>query len=367
MSSHMRTRPLLYSAAVGISILIIPLASDASIFAGNAGAVGQRQAPAQVKALPAWAIGPFARYTGNPIMRAPVVPDASTSWEWPRTYNPGVVERGGIFHMLYRGATLTDSAIGAASSTDGLHFTPVSVSPAIPNALPNEAQGAEDPRLYYLDGKYYTFFTGYSGGTSIDINEAISGDAVHWKQLGPVIMGTRDAAVIASPDSTPVKIGGEYLMYYGQTGSVDVAASSDMIHWSTVAAVNLHFPQRYDPYEVCVAVTAYRTTVAGPVQPNIDLFVAGQLMGRGRWFYAISEVEMSRAHPSQELARLPDAVLAPHAPYEIYGSTPHTVFMNTILFHANRWWMYYGAGDSVVALANAPLRRGIAVPRKGVS
>jgi predicted GH43/DUF377 family glycosyl hydrolase len=30
--------------------------------------------------------------------------------------------------------------------------------------------------------------------------------------------------------------------------------------------------------------------------------------------------------------------------------------MNTILFASNQWWMYYGAGDSVIALATAPLR-----------
>ena len=56
-------------------------------------------------------------------------------------------------------------------------------------------------------------------------------------------------------------------------------------------------------------------------------------MGQGRRFYAISEVEMSGTHPSQELAQLSDAVLAPQAPYEIYGYTPHTVFMNTIMFY----------------------------------
>lgn len=46
------------------------------------------------------------------------------------------------------------------------------------------------------------------------------------------------------------------------------------------------------------------------------------------------------------------------APYEIYGFTPHTVFMNGIFFYQNQWWMYYGAGDSVISLANAPLRAG---------
>jgi predicted GH43/DUF377 family glycosyl hydrolase len=352
-----RSRYLRYGAIGVVMALIVALTVGVDALAGQASVTSQRQAalPAQ-QTLPAWAIGPFTRYSGNPILTAPIVPDSSTSWEWPRTFNPGVVERGGVFHMLYRGATQDNySQIGGASSTDGLHFTQVAPGPVITNSLPNEAHGAEDPRLYYLNGQYYTFLTGYSG-TSVDINEAVSADAVHWQQLGPVITGTKNAAVIASPDSTPVKIAGHYLMYYGETGNVHLAESSDMVHWSTVGPVDLHFPPSYNPYEVCVAVTDYKTTAGGPVQHNIDLFVAGQLMGQGRWFYAISEVEMSGTHPSQKLAQLSDAVLAPQAPYDIYGYTPHTVFMNTILFYANQWRMYYGAGDSVVALANAPLR-----------
>jgi predicted GH43/DUF377 family glycosyl hydrolase len=340
---------------------VVPAVVVAVMVAVNAGAgpvarAGTHAARGSAQALPAWAIGPFTRSSANPILTPPTVPDSSTSWEWPRTFNPGVVVRGGVFHMLYRGATQDNySQIGGATSTDGVHFTQVSPGPVITNSLPNETHGVEDPRLYYLNGQYYTFFTGYNG-TTVDINEAVSTDAVHWQQLGPVITGTKNAAVIAAPDSTPVKIGGHYLMYYGETGNVHLAASSDMVHWSTISTVNLNFPASYDPYEVCVAVTGYQTTAGGRPQHNIDLFVAGQLMGQGRWFYAISEVEMSRANPARELAQLPDAVLAPQAPYEIYGYTPHTVFMNTILFSANQWWMYYGAGDSVVALAKAPLR-----------
>jgi predicted GH43/DUF377 family glycosyl hydrolase len=139
--------------------------------------------------------------------------------EWPRTFNPGVVVVNGTFHMLYRGSTQSNfSEIGAATSTDGLHWTQYAGNPVISRSLPNETQGTEDPRLYYQNGTYYAFFTGYNGST-VDINEAVSTDAIH-----------------------------------------------------------------------------------------------------------------------------------------IYGYTPHTVFMNTILFYENHWWLYYGAGDTVSALATAPLR-----------
>lgn len=313
-------------------------------------------APAQASAWASWAIGPFTRYRGNPILSPPTVPTPSTQWEWPEAFNPAVVVVHGVFHMLYRGAMPGNySSIGAATSTDGHHFTQVTSNPVIRRSLPSETHGVEDPRLYYLNGKYYAFFTGYDG-IHIGINEAVSTDAVHWKQLGPVIPNDKNAAVVADPHGTPVKLGGHYVMYYGQTGSTYVAESTNMVRWTTVGAINLHFPQSYAPYEICVGVTDYQTRADRPAQHNIDLFVAGELMGHGAWYYAISEVEFSAKQLRHEMAQLSYPVLAPRAPYEIYGYTPHTVFMNTIMFYGGKWWMYYGAGDSVVALANSRLR-----------
>ena len=338
---------VLMSGAIAGSAAASPARSAGSTAAGSA-----------ATAFPSWAIGPFTRYRGNPILTPPTVPTASTQWEWPETLNPGVVVVGGVFHMLYRGAASGNySSIGAATSTDGYHFAAAPGNPVIRRTLPSETHGVEDPRLYYADGKYYAFFTGYNG-TTTDINEAVSTNAVSWHQLGPVIDGTKNAAVVADPQGAPVKIGGHYLMYYGQTGGTYLAQSTDLEHWSTLGAVNPHFPASYQPYEFCVAVTGYRTTARGPVHNDIDLFVAGELMGHRSWYYAISEIEFSRANLQSPAAQLHIPALAPQAPYETYGFTPHTVFMNDIVFYRGRWWMYYGAGDSVVALATAAPRPG---------
>jgi predicted GH43/DUF377 family glycosyl hydrolase len=111
-----------------------------------------------------------------------------------------------------------------------------------------------------------------------------------------------------------------------------------------------------------VVVTNYQTTQAGPVNPNVLMFVAGTLMAQGRWYYAISEVEFSGTNLTQQLAQLPFAVIQPTAatPYEWEGppslQTAQTVYMNTIGFHNGSWYMYYGAGDTFVGLATAPLR-----------
>jgi predicted GH43/DUF377 family glycosyl hydrolase len=79
-------------------------------------------------------------------------------------------------------------------------------------------------------------------------------------------------------------------------------------------------------------------------------------MARGQWYYAISETEIDRADLRVVKAVLNVPALFPQAPYEMYGHTPDTVFMNNIIFDQNQWWMYYGAGDSDVALAQASLR-----------
>lgn len=302
--------------------------------------------------LPDWAVGPFTRYRGNPILGP-----EGTGFESQQAFNPGVVAVNGTYHMLYRGTRAGNySEIGAATSQDGHHFTRYAGNPAIPNSLPNEAHGVEDPRLYYLDGRYYAFFTGYSG-TSIDINEATSTDALHWQQLGPVLFNNKNAAVVTGPLDRPVKINGQYVMYYGQSGSgTYLATSPDMIHWTTSGPVDLKFPRSYQPYELCVAVTRYPTVSGQGLNHNILLFVAGTLMAQGRWYYAISEVAFSGTDLTQETGQLSDAVLAPTAPYEVNGITPRTVFMNSIMYYRGRWRMYYGAGDTVIALATAPLR-----------
>src|SRR5579859_1066295 len=152
-------------------------------------------------------------------------------------------------------------------------------------------------------------------------------------------------------------INGKYVMYYGQSGNgTYIAYSTDMVHWTAGTPVDFGFPSNYVPWELCVAVTDYPTIAGQPNNADIVLFDAGTLMAHGRWFYAISEVEFSGTNLTQELGQLTDAVLSPTEPYEINGHTPHTVFMNSITYYNGQWYMYYSGGDSVVALATAPLR-----------
>src|SRR5689334_18786188 len=276
----MRRRSRLVITVAAAVVALCATGAAAARPAGR-GSLPEAQSAAARTALPGWAIGPFTRYSGNPILTPPVHPDPSNLWEWPEAFNPSVVVVGGVFHMLYRGAASGNiSSIGAATSTDGRHFTEAANNPVIRRTLPSEAQGVEDPRLFYLHGRYYAFFTGYNG-TDVGINEATSTDALHWTQLGRVIPNTKNAAVVANPRGEPVNINGSYWMYYGETGSTYLARSTDLRHWKTAARLRTGFPTSWEPYELCVAVTDYPTRSGTASSKRIVLFVAGQLMGHG--------------------------------------------------------------------------------------
>lgn len=327
--------------------------------------------------IPDWAIGPFTRSGDNPVLSP-----SGTGYEAAALYNPGVLYRGGQYQMLYRaqGSFGGPSEIGYATSGDGVHFTEdTAANPVIDFGLAGQQDkcGLEDPRLFELDGTYYTFFTSVhpkADGScygSFDISESTSSDGIHWSTpwvVEPSAGNNKDAAVVTDANGTPTKIDGEYVMYFGQGGTgADIAYSSDMRTWhaknSTTArtadAINMHYPKGWQPYEMSVAVTDYQTVAGQPANHDIVLFTAGTLMANKRWFYAISEEEFSAQDPTRLVHQLSDAVLTPtpDVPYEWNGQTPKTVWMNSIFFHDGTWMMYYGAGDTVTGLATAGLRQ----------
>lgn len=314
--------------------------------------------------LPDWAIGPFTRQA-QPTP-APVLTPQGTGWESQHVLNPGVVYRNGAYQMLYRADGGGPDQIGHATSTDGLHFTRDAANPVIQdNVLPYESGGVTDPRLYELNGTYYSFVAAYDWSNSPPqtIMETTSTDLVHWTTAVPIVHTNYDPAVVTDGNDTPVlmntQYGPRYVMYYGDSDPAKgrfVAYSTDMKTWTNNTPFDMHFPANYNPWEICVTVTNYQTVANGPVNTNVLMFVAGTMMAHGRWYYGVSEVEFSSANLTQQIGQLTEASLSPATPYEISGRTQNTIFMNSILFHNGQWSMYYGAADTVIGLATAPLR-----------
>jgi beta-1,4-mannooligosaccharide phosphorylase len=187
------------------------------------------------KQWPSWAIGPFIKYGGNPILR----PEGA-GWEGWNAYNPGVLFDDGWFRMLYRGqerisvgsGQRTLSRIGYAESLDGVTFLRNSV-PVIDATEQFESRyGCEDARLVKYHGVYYAFYTGNLNvhSSKICLCEATSTDCIHWKKLGIIETGTKNGAIVRDPVGRPVRINDRFVMYTGDS-SLGVCYSDDLIHW----------------------------------------------------------------------------------------------------------------------------------------
>src|ERR1700716_3455267 len=101
--------------------------------------------------------GKWARLSTEPILSP-----QGDGFESAGTFNPSVVKKDGKFVMLYRAQDRKGtSALGYATSDDGIHFTRRPEPVMIPEAPYEKGGGVEDPRLQKVGETYYLTYTGY--------------------------------------------------------------------------------------------------------------------------------------------------------------------------------------------------------------
>ena len=328
--------------------------------------------PANEFATYPWAVGPFTKYTGNPVLRPSHTPGA-----WDQgcfnngggVHNGAIIVKGGKFYYIYRGTRpLNDPHnravnyicnIGVAISKNGIHFKKDSaVSPIFRKGY--RRYSYEDPDVSEYKGTYYLFCNQWDWNNMGDrkINGtflATSKDLLHWRKIGIVFPDSRrlhrNAVVLQSPHNRAIRVHGKFVMYL-DNGLV--AYSKNMRHWVTRRR-RLHYPGG----EVCFALGNY----ARRHRNRIVLFTGGHFTGH---YYAIGEVLFSQKNLAQPLGYLPAPVLAanPNIPYEngfsasdptkAVSSFDDTIFFTGLTRHDGKWWIYYGGSEYYTCLATAP-------------
>ncbi|MGB8262025.1 MAG: glycoside hydrolase family 130 protein [Terracidiphilus sp.] len=356
-------------------------------------------AGARAQAPAAWGIGPFARPSvGNPVVTPnkestfidPVLKTAA-HWEALHTFNPAAIVREGKVVVLYRaeddsGAMaigMHTSRLGMAVSEDGIHFTrraaPVFFAAQDGEKTREWPGGVEDPRIVESeDGTYVLTYTQWNRET-YSVGIATSRDLEHWTKHGPAFFTAeggkyaglkyKSAGIVTRMDAAKgrliaAKIGGKYWMYWGE-GTIHLATSEDLIHWTPVedAAGNpvellkpragrfdSSFPETGPPPVVTEAgiVMLYNGKNAGKDSP-----VAGD-PALGENAYAAGEALFDAKNPGRLIAEKDEPVLKPELPYEKTGQyAAGTTFAEGLVFFHGKWLLYYGCADSLVAVAEA--------------
>jgi len=340
-----------------------------------------------------WPIGPFARPdAGNPVIApnpasvfADPIRKSPVHWEALHTFNPAAVVRNGVVDVLYRAEDDTGamqigmhtSRLGLAESADGIHFTRIPTPVFYPADDGQDSRewpgGVEDPRIVEReDGTYVLTYTQWNRVT-YSVGIATSRDLEHWTKYGPafleaeggkyanlkyksagIVTALRDGRLIAD------RIEGKYWMYWGE-GAIHLATSSDLIRWTPAEDA------RGEPIEVLRPRagrfdSSFPETGPPPVLTRRGIVViyngknatSGGDPNLAANTYAAGEALFDAKNPAKLLARTEDPVLQPTLPYEKTGQySAGTTFAEGLVYFHDRWFLYYGCADSLVAVVTA--------------
>lgn len=341
--------------------------------------------------LPDWALGGFVRPEGmNPVISpmatsvfSDPMTDSSVAWESNDTFNPAATIRDGKVVVLYRaedksgvGIGHRTSRLGYASSDDGLHFerkaTPV-FYPADDSQKAYEwPGGTEDPRVAVTPaGLYVMFYTQWNRQVA-RLGVATSKDLVNWKKHGPIFKDNKtypkifdsfhkSASILTKLENgrqVITKINGRYWMYWGEYG-VYGATSEDLIHWDPVVDERGELKAFISPRE---GYFDSDLTECGPPAILTDRGIVLLYNGKNnpkkgdprfnKGTYNAGQVLFDKNDPTKVIDRLSVPFLRPMEPFEKSGQyVDGTVFIEGLVYHQQKWFLYYGCADSKVGVA----------------
>lgn len=316
----------------------------------------------------------------------------SVNWECADTFNPAAVVKDGKICILYRaeddpnvGIGKRTSRVGYALTTDGLHIDYRSTKPVMypDSSLMSQKYewpgGIEDPRVVeaVVDGQtiYVMTHTAWNRDKA-RLSIATSKDLLTWTHHGPAFrtayngkflnMFCKSGSIVTEEKdgrlkAARIKIDGEekFLMYWGESW-VCAAVSDDLINWTPIVDENLELLYLVRPRK---GYFDSSLTECGPpallTEHGILLFYNGKngssTSGDPAYpanTYAAGQMLFSKDNPLKLLHRLDKPFFRPMADFEKSGQyASGTVFVEGLVLHNGKYYMYYGCADSFVGVA----------------
>jgi predicted GH43/DUF377 family glycosyl hydrolase len=309
----------------------------------------------------------ISRYPANPIFK----PDEDNFWENHAAFNCSVIKVDDRYKMVYRamskpkfiaGAELNLSVIGIADSADGIGFSKRKLF--IEPEEEWEKFGLEDPRITFMDGKYYIFYTALSSwpptATNIRVGVAISKD-----------LKTIDEKHLVTPFNAkgmslfPEKINGKYAVVL--TSDSDHPPSSIAIAY--LSEISDLWSESYW-HEWHETVSEHTIPLVWTENDRVDVGSSPIKTPYG-WLliycnikdhktqdrqFQVKAVLLDLTDPRKVIGVIRDPLLTPEENYEENGNVPHTIFPTSGLIENDEFSLYYSAADTSVCMANVPIQ-----------
>lgn len=285
------------------------------------------------------------RYDKNPVIGRYDIPTSNS------IFNSAVVpfKNGfaGVFRCDNRRVQMN---IFAGFSPDGLHWQinhdPIDFQPFGDHFVHSDYK--YDPRVTYLDGKYWiTWCNGYHGPT---IGVGFTEDFKTFYQCENALLPFNRNGVLF-----PEKIDGKYALLSrpsdnGHTpfGDIFLSFSPDMKYWGEHRHVMSPMPFEQSAWQ-CTKVGAGSVPIL--TEEGWLMFYHGVITTCNGYRYSMGAVLLDKDEPWKVLRRSKDYLLAPAALYELTGDVPDVVFPCAALTEGDKVCVYYGAADTCVGIA----------------
>jgi predicted GH43/DUF377 family glycosyl hydrolase len=185
---------------------------------------------------------------------------------------------------------------------------------------------------------------------------ATSHDLFHWEKHGVLFPDWKgDHPIIWSKSGAilPEKIGGKYVMYFGDT-SIWIATSDDAIHWEPdpEPVLRIRPEPAFDSVLVEPGAPPLLTEEGILLIYNAAQFIhAPGTKEHGKVFYSAGQVLFSRENPAQVVKRTEIPFFEPEAEDERSGQVDYVVFVEGLVQREDTWYLYYGMADSKIGVA----------------
>ena len=244
----------------------------------------------------------------------------------------------------YRGRLVLSSMshLRIARSTDGVTFT-FDPTPAIYPSTPYEAQGCEDARITFIDGRYLIAYTAVSD-RGVTVALATTRDFVTFEKHGVIFPPTQKDVCIF-----PETIDGLYVCRHRpyksefSPASIWTASSPDLLNWGRHHLTLAPTPGTWEGDRVGCGAPPIRTPDGW-----LEIYHAAD----ADQTYHLGAMLSDLAHPERLLTRSSKPILEPKADYELKGVFSNCVFHNGLIVDDDgTMTIYYGAADRICAAA----------------
>lgn len=303
--------------------------------------------------------------------------------------NPACIEVNGVTHMFYRAINKQKiSSIGYCQIVNNKVIKRLN-KPILFPWYNYEKRGLEDPRIVFLDGLYYLFYTAFDGQNAL-VAYATSKDLVHFSKKGlispkitydeaedifrdsgvekkyilfeqiykkrrghDVLLWEKDASLF------PKKINGKFALMHRVLPGIQV------IYFDDFSQLTNDYWRKYlkelNHYIIIDPKYHFEDRNIGGGCPPIETEKGWLLI-----FHAVEDTKIGRVYhagavlvdlndPTKVVGLLKKPLFSPKKPWEKKGNTKNVVFPTGVVLENGLLYIYYGAADTCIAAKSIKL------------